>query len=211
MSTTNYTLLIRTMIAALLLACLTAPASSGGRTSLAHLHAERSTTPPIGWVQFCRDAPSECVPGTAGPATVPLTPSRWRELVEVNLRLNAAIEPVSDEEQYGEAERWTFATSGKGDCEDYVLEKRRELARRGWPLSTLLINVVFDQNGGGHAVLSVMTDRGEFILDNQTNEILPWSRSKLVFVKRQSAEDPNLWVDLGRTPGRPDVATASRR
>jgi predicted transglutaminase-like cysteine proteinase len=85
------------------------------------------------------------------------------------------------------------------------------LARRGWPLSALLINVVIDKEGGGHAVLTAITDRGEYILDNQTNELLPWSRSGLIFIKRQSPENPNVWLDLGRTIGRPDKATASVR
>jgi predicted transglutaminase-like cysteine proteinase len=184
-------------------------ASAAGQTSLAHLHAGQPSSTPIGWVQFCAETPRECVAKPAQPETVSLTDARWREMLEVNLRFNKAIKPVTDQDQYGVVERWTYATTGSGDCEDYVLEKRRELAKRGWPLSALLITVVIDKEGGGHAVLSVMTDKGEFILDNQTDAVLPWSRSELIFIKRQSPTNPNVWVDLGRMLGRPDVATAS--
>ncbi|NJN36839.1 MAG: transglutaminase [Nitrospiraceae bacterium] len=144
-----------------------------------------------------------------GIETVTLTDARWREMVDVNLRFNKAIKPVTDHDQFGVVERWTYADTGSGDCEDYVLEKRRELASRGWPLAALLITVVIDKDGGGHAVLSVMTDKGEFILDNQTDAILPWSQSELIFIKRQSPANPNTWVDLGRAFGRPDAITAS--
>ena len=137
--------------------------------------------------------------------------ARWRELVEVNLHFNRSIIAMTDQVQYGVMEHWTYAKTGKGDCEDYVLEKRRELVRRGWPASTLLITVVLDKEGNGHAVLTVVTDRGEFVLDNQTDQILPWSKSELTFVKRQSPVDPNTWVELGRTLGRPDIATAGIR
>lgn len=182
------------------------------RTSQAHLHAGQPSSVPIGWLQFCQSNPRECsAPTTVGRQMMVLTDARWRELVEVNLRFNRDIKPITDQDQFGVVERWTYATTGKGDCEDYVLEKRRELARRGWPLSALLINVVIDKDGGGHAVLTAMTDRGEYILDNQTDDILPWSRSGLIFIKRQSPDNPNVWLDLGRTIGRPDLATASVR
>lgn len=188
--------------------CLS-PASANGLTDFAHLHAGQAALPPIGWGQFCNANPTDCVPQRTGRQTVGLTDARWAELVEINLRFNKAIEPVTDFDQFGVAERWTYATTGRGDCEDYVLEKRRELLRRGWPLSSLLITVVIDREGGGHAVLTVVTDRGEFVLDNQIDKILPWSRSGLTFIKRQSPTNQNDWQDLGRILGRPEVVTAS--
>ena len=57
-------------------------------------------------------------------------------------------------------EKWSYPDDGYGDCEDYVLLKRRLLAARGFPESTLLITVVRDENNEGHAVLTVRTDRG---------------------------------------------------
>lgn len=186
-------------------------AAADARTNLAHLHAGIESRPPIGWVQFCAENVSECRVTRPGAKEVALTDRSWRELVDINLRFNKAIEPVTDQDQFGVAERWTYATTGKGDCEDYVLEKRRELSKRGWPLSALLITVVLDKEGGGHAVLTVMTDRGEFVLDNQTDRIHRWSESGLTFIKRQSPENPNIWLDLGRILGKPEVVTAALR
>ncbi|WP_306224707.1 transglutaminase-like cysteine peptidase [Bosea beijingensis] len=188
--------------------CLS-PASANGLTDLAHLHAGQAALPPMGWGQFCNANPGDCIPQRTVRQTVALTDSRWAELVEINLRFNKAIEPVTDLDQFGVVERWTYATTGKGDCEDYVLEKRRELLRRGWPISSLLVTVVIDREGGGHAVLTVVTDRGEFVLDNQIDKILSWSNSGLTFIKRQSPTNQNDWQDLGRLLGRPDVVTAS--
>ena len=81
--------------------------------------------------------------------------------------------------------------------------------QEGWPREALLMTVVRDQHGEGHAVLTVKTDRGELILDNQTNDILYWSDTGYRFVKRQSQSDPNVWVSLGEPRAAP--ATASSR
>jgi predicted transglutaminase-like cysteine proteinase len=89
------------------------------------------------------------------------------------------------------------------------LLKRRMLMQAGWPRQALLITVVRDKQGDGHAVLTVKTDKGEFILDNQTEEVLLWSETEYRFVKRQSQIDPNLWIALGDP--RPAAATASSR
>jgi len=72
-----------------------------------------------------------------------------------------------------------------------------------------LITVVRDRKGEGHAVLTVRTDKGEFILDNQNPEILAWFDTGYRFVKRQSQSDPNQWVSVGDP--RPAVTTAASR
>lgn len=201
--------ILRLALTILWLSTLSGAANAATATDLAHLHAGEASRVPIGWTQFCRDNAAECrVPGSAQ-SLKRLDERSWKELVDVNLTFNRRIEPVTDEVQYGVVENWSFAATGKGDCEDYVLEKRRELIRRGWPMSSLLITVVIDKEGGGHAVLTVVTDRGEFILDNQTDAVLPWSSSELTFIRRQSPENQNVWQDLGRMLGRPDVVTAT--
>ncbi len=111
--------------------------------------------------------------------------------------MNRAIEPITDMDHWGVAERWNYPTDGKGDCEDYVLEKRKRLIDAGWPRQALLVTVVRDKKGDGHAVLLVRTDRGDFILDNQEAKVKIWTDTGYRFVKRQSAENPNRWVSLG--------------
>jgi predicted transglutaminase-like cysteine proteinase len=180
---------------------------------LSHIRATERASSPAGWRQFCAENPGDCRASGPAVSSVALTPQRWQDLVDVNATFNRTIEPVSDMEQYGVEERWSYATSGAGDCEDYVLEKRRELMRRGWPSSVLLVTVVLDRSDLGHAVLTVETDRGEYVLDNQVSGVRLWSETGLTFVKRQSAGNPNAWLNLGWTVGDAAQLTAglSRR
>jgi predicted transglutaminase-like cysteine proteinase len=91
---------------------------------------------------------------------------------------------------------WTYPDDGKGNCNDYVLIKRKLLIEAGWPKAALLMTVVVDHHGDGHLILMVRTHRGDLILDNMRQEILPWDRTAYRFVKRQSAFDPNAWVSI---------------
>jgi predicted transglutaminase-like cysteine proteinase len=162
---------------------------------------------PIGWVQFCADQPQECDVAPTTPRDVVLSTKAWKDLVRINNRVNETIKPMTDLDHYGVVEKWAYPEDGYGDCEDYVLLKRRILMDAGWPREALLITVVRDQKGDGHAVLTVKTDRGELILDNQNHVIVPWYESGYVFVKRQSQSNPNVWISLGDT--RAATATAS--
>jgi predicted transglutaminase-like cysteine proteinase len=168
------------------------------------------TSPPIGWVRFCQSRPWECRDSGRAPRDAVMTRARLAELVELNRRVNAEIEPKTDLEIYGVEEHWTYPTAGVGDCEDYVLEKRRRLMQRGWPESALLITVVRDRRGDGHAVLIVRTNEGDLVLDNVTDEVKPWRDTGYRFVKRQSQWSPNVWVSLPDDAGR-DVPVAARR
>jgi predicted transglutaminase-like cysteine proteinase len=164
---------------------------------------------PIGWVEFCAENPRECTAAPSASRDAALNARSWRELVRVNALVNNAIKPLTDQDHYGVLEKWTYPDDGYGDCEDYVLLKQRMLVAAGWPRQALLITVVLDQKGDGHAVLTVKTDKGEFILDNQNPEVLLWSETSYRYVKRQAQTGPNVWVALGDP--RPAQATASSR
>lgn len=153
------------------------------------------TRPPIGYLQFCQRHREECRGGTAEPRMAQLTPERWAELNQINLQINLSVKPVTDAELYKTAEYWTYP-QGSGDCEDYVLLKRRMLAERGWPIEALLITVVIDEAGDGHAVLTVVTDHGDFVLDNKHQAILLWNEAPYEYRKRQSMTHPSIWVSL---------------
>ena len=154
-----------------------------------------ATKPPIGYVQFCRQYPSECSRGRSLPQRPVLTQARMNELLDVNARVNRAVAPVTDKDLYGVEERWTYPID-RGDCEDYVLLKQRMLIERGWPASALLITVVRDTTGDGHAVLTVATSAGDLVLDNQESEIRFWRDTPYDYLKRQSTTNPNAWVSL---------------
>jgi predicted transglutaminase-like cysteine proteinase len=168
-----------------------------------------ATRAPIGWVEFCAEHPLECKASASAPRDVVLSNKAWSDLVRINKWVNENVQPMTDLEHWGVVEKWSYQDDGYGDCEDYVLLKRRMLMESGWPREALLITVVREKNGNGHAVLTVKTDKGEFILDNQEARILLWSETSYRYVKRQSQSDPNRWVALGDP--RPTVATASSR
>ena len=166
------------------------------------------TRAPIGWVEFCIEYKPECTTQPSAPRDVVLTQKAWADIVKVNAWVNQAIKPITDVEHWGVIERWNYPDDGYGDCEDYVLLKRRMLMQAGWPREALLITVVRDKKGDGHAVLTVKTDHGEFILDNQEPQVLPWNKTGYRFVKRQSQSDPNLWVTLGEPRTAPATVSA---
>jgi predicted transglutaminase-like cysteine proteinase len=154
-----------------------------------------ATNAPVGYIDFCHRFPSECTVRGADIAEV-LTDGTWRDLQDVNLLVNRIVTPATDLEIYHRDEVWTLP-GAYGDCEDYALLKRKWLEERGWPTSSLLITVVFDEVGEGHAVLLAHTSRGDFVLDNKTDKLRRWYETAYRFVKRQSTEDPNRWVSIG--------------
>ncbi|MDX5594618.1 transglutaminase-like cysteine peptidase [Pseudovibrio sp. SPO723] len=154
------------------------------------------TNAPSGHMEFCDMRPGECSGPDGMPVVVKLDGERWEELVQINMKVNKAVRPTTDQAQFGVSEFWTYPTDGAGDCEEYVLEKRRILMENGWPKSALLITVVKDTKNEGHAVLSVRTDQGDLILDNQMQAILPWYSTPYRFVKRQSSRHPAKWAAI---------------
>jgi predicted transglutaminase-like cysteine proteinase len=129
-------------------------------------------------------------------------------LVRVNKWVNQTIKPLTDLEHWGVGEHWSYPDDGYGDCEDYMLLKRRMLIQSGWPREAVLVTVVRNKKDEGHAVLTVATNKGDYILDNVTDDILLWSKTGYSFVKRQSESNPNEWVSLNGP--QPVIATASR-
>lgn len=164
--------------------------------------------PPIGYVNFCARNAGECQSMGGKVRKITLTEKNWKILHEVNRYVNKTVKPVTDADLYNVPEYWTFP-KGAGDCEDYVLQKKRYLEGLGFPAETLLISVVLDQKGGGHAVLTVRTDRGDFALDNMRNDIRLWNRTGYLFIKRQSQHNPNQWVSLTNRGRKVSLTTAA--
>jgi predicted transglutaminase-like cysteine proteinase len=90
----------------------------------------------------------------------------------INRAVDLAIKPVSDERQWGIADRWSdpFETllSEHGDCEDYAILKYTALLEAGFPKEALKIIVWKDRwPDEDHAVLAVRVDNQWLILDNR--------------------------------------------
>jgi predicted transglutaminase-like cysteine proteinase len=188
--------------AALLFGALVVPQeamalSKSSESSQAFATEYGKARPPVGFVRFCAENPADCKDRTSRARRIAMDPDRWNLLYQVNTYVNGKITPVSDLELYGEAERWTYPVDA-GDCEDYLLLKKRYLAGLGFPQEALLITVVLDEQGQGHAVLTVVTDAGDYILDNRRNDITRWKDTKYTFLKRQSQTNPRVWVALAK-------------
>ncbi|WP_296016481.1 transglutaminase-like cysteine peptidase [uncultured Agrobacterium sp.] len=151
--------------------------------------------PPIGHYEFCQTYQSECKPTSADMGPMKLTEEAWKTILDVNYTVNTTITPATDMEIYGVEERWAYPTTA-GDCEDFVLLKRKMLMSKGIAASNLLITVVLQPNGSGHAVLTVRTDRGDFILDNLRNKVMDWSETEYTYLKRQDSSNPGRWVKV---------------
>jgi len=166
------------------------------RASAATIGGETSI--PYGWADFCGRRPEECSQPVLPARDVKLTAAVWKTLDRINRGVNAAIEPVSNLDHWGTIlDHWDYPTDGKGDCKIFALQKRKLLLNAGFPRQALLMTIVKDLDGAGHAILTVATDRGDFILDNLTDDIRPWTATGYRFLKRQSQEDPNVWVAIG--------------
>jgi predicted transglutaminase-like cysteine proteinase len=159
------------------------------------------------WNAFCEEHPLECTADLTEPLKIRLTQQIWRKIVSINSRVNATVRPLTDDDHWGVPDRWDYPTDGFGDCEDYQLLKRRLLVEAGIPRRAMLMTVVIDEKGEGHAVLMVRTDRGDFVLDNKTHSVLPWDRTGYVFVKREGQHGRD-WTSFGESAS--PITTANR-
>lgn len=164
--------------------------------SAAEMQVGGLTKIPIGHYDFCRANPAECNIRTAAVAKEAWSPELHRALEKVSLAVNRRVAAKSDSEVHGRDEVWSYPDFNVGDCEDYVLEKRRILADAGLSLANLLITVVRKKDGEGHAVLTVVTTGGDFVLDNLSDAVKDWREIRYAFVKRQSQSHTGQWVDI---------------
>ncbi len=191
----------------LLSSTVVAAAEEGGFMTASYAPIGGPTSVPYGWADFCRRYSGECDSGPLAPLDVNLTAKTMKEIGRVGRWVNAHVKPVSDMEHWGVIDRWDYPSDGKGDCEDFALFKRKILIDEGFPRQALLMTVVKDEHNEGHAVLTVKTSAGEFVLDNMTDDVKPWNRTGYRFVKRQSQSDQNAWVQIGDPTAAPDYVS----
>jgi len=172
------------------------PASSSG-TAIPDF-AVAAVVPP-GFIGFCVRFADQCQAPQDAPSTIAMTDATWQTLKQVNSSVNASIWSEDDQAHYGRAEYWTIPTDGYGDCEDYALVKRKDLIAAGLPASALRIAIVVTPREARHAVLTVGTDRGDYVLDNLSNEIVAWNATGYTWIERQDSRRPMAWVSL-QTP-----------
>lgn len=176
-----------------------------------HMPAGGAAATPTGLIGLCQHHPEACAERrhADGPFAaleenarrdhVPFYLDRrvWHELQQVNTHVNSEIHYKSDQDHYGTVENWTlpetFDDDHEGDCEDYALEKRHRLLKDGFPAEDLILAQVWSQQTGYHAVLVVVTDHGDFVLDNATPWVLPWDQAGYVWQSRQVGDTMMHW------------------
>lgn len=182
---------------AVVVAAMLAPATAAipAPRPMAHMTTGQITSQPIGHYEFCQTHVNECnLRFTPTPAPK-VTEFGWSAIRDINTSVNHRYEAKTDMEVYGREEVWAYPVTA-GDCEDYALEKRKELAEKGFSLADLLITVVRKPDGEGHAVLTVRTSDGDYILDNLTDDVKLWTDTSYTFLKRQASFNTGRWVTI---------------
>lgn len=115
---------------------------------------------------------------------IKLTPRMWNEIRTVNSEVNRRVHYKTDAALYRKEDFWEIASS-EGDCEDYALAKRKALMERGFPTDALRLAICEVPGAGGHAVLTIDTDLGCYVLDNIASDVVPWKTLNYVWLYRQ--------------------------
>jgi predicted transglutaminase-like cysteine proteinase len=191
----------------LLLALVTLVCGLASAAAAPRLTATRPAPALAAWSVFCEQNALECAVNLAEPEIIRLDPEALELIDAVNRHVNRSIAPRLDMDHWGTIDRWDLPIDGQGDCEDYQLLKRKMLRERGLPQRAMRMTVVIDELNEGHAVLMIRSDRGDYILDNKTNAVLPWDQTGYVYVKREGQET-TAWTSLGGVAS--PTATANR-
>jgi predicted transglutaminase-like cysteine proteinase len=156
------------------------------------------TLPPMAFTQFCLKYPDDCKPVQllSRGDRVELNELRSFELETINRAVNASIYPERNEEGLA-GEKWLLGPR-RGDCNDYAVTKRHELIARGWPARTILLSEVVTVSGEHHLVTVVRTSGGDLVLDNLTDQIMPWSRTPYRWLRMQTPKNPNYWASISQ-------------
>jgi predicted transglutaminase-like cysteine proteinase len=205
----NITILLMGLASAGLGACTNGPITgstnpdpfqkmaAGGTSAIVRaMPATIAVAPPPGYIGFCIRQPDQCKTPDGAASQMILTPANWKTLDQVNRTTNDEIWQEDDQKHYGRAEYWTIPTDGYGDCEDIVLAKRKKLMDMGMPVPSLRIAVVITPKHESHAVLTVTTDHGDYVLDSLHDEILPWDQTGYIWIERQDSSRSSGWVSL---------------
>lgn len=139
--------------------------------------------PPFSFTRFCVRKPARC-PVSEDVHQIPLNAENRRVLEEVQRSVNNELRAG--------LERWDDDAT-RTDCTDYTLTKRSRLLDKGYPASALLVAVAFVPSGEGHLLLVVVTDQGDFVLDNLRPTIVRWDKLPYRWVMRSMPQDPKKW------------------
>lgn len=127
----------------------------------------------------------------------------------VNSSVNRLIAYRKDSVVYGKLDYWAKPSEilerRAGDCEDFAILKMTALLRAGIPTQSMALVVLQDRKRGFfHAVLSVSTGSGTFILDSLSNSVVRDSDLP-DYVPLYSFSTDRAWIH-GSRPGGAQMA-----
>ncbi len=148
------------------------------------------TDRPQPYKDFCNRNPIEC--SSDGASQIELNAKTLSTMIRVNGKVNREITFALDIDQYNQEEYWELPRSGSGDCEDIALEKRRRLAQEGFPRAAMRIIVgSHKEHLYSHAMLSVETSNGIYILDMSSEEVTPCYLTQYNFEAKERSD--GMW------------------
>lgn len=127
------------------------------------------------------------------------------KLDRVNRGVNGLIAYSRDKVVYGSLDHWAkpaeILKRGAGDCEDFAILKMAALVDAGVPAQSMSLVVLQDsEKGVFHAVLSVATGSGTFILDNVRNNVVK-DTSLPSYVPLYSFSTNRAWIHGSKAGG----------
>lgn len=115
---------------------------------------------PYGWLEYCASDPA---------AHCEVKQITVADLAALNLTVNHAIGGRSDAPG---RDIWTaFPVDRAGDCDDYVITKRRALLALGMPAAAMHVVAGDTPEGNAHLVLYVEAEGIVWVLDNRQDAI----------------------------------------
>ena len=149
--------------------------------------------------EFCLRNIGEC--DLSGQSVIKLTSELWSHLLETNSSVNLEIVLRSDQDQYQKEEFWTYPYNGFGDCEDIALEKRSRLVKIGFPRGALRLAIGYHKKTLiSHAVLTIETNQGTYVMDVTNDQICLWNLTPYNFETRERTDgkwerfDQDTWT-----------------
>jgi len=171
-------------------------------TPIQHASASEAVAPSSQTPPAPSQAESPVAPGDREPPVYPrvqLTQSQYQVLTRINTLVNRVIRPTTDEAYYQVEDYWVapgLADGVAGDCEDYALEKWTLLRQQGFPAAAMSLAMVSLPDDKQHVLLIITTTDGDYILDNLSAWVKPWTQTYYSWMTRQGPDDDLKWFSL---------------
>ena len=151
---------------------------------------------PLAFVKFCQRTPRRCSPNEEVHHII-LDDAHKSEFNRVKREVNRDIALWAGVPTEVWDDEGTSAV-----CYEYALTTRTRLLELSYPAGALLLAVAIVANGEGHLVLVIVTDRGDYVLDNLQPALIRWDELPYNWIMRSSPSNPQHWRTILPFPHR---------